>query len=183
VSIARRERRKKLLFDPKQFPALTADNHAVTSDPVEEQDCIAYAAGDPHHYWWPVQGFPNQLPPPYFWPIECDLKETVDAFICAFGTVGFKRCSDDEDGRVEDNKEKIAIYAKKVGSSMEPTHAAKQMRNGKWRSKMGEDEDIEHNLAALEGPEYGRVLFFMWRSLDDKKLHDESLTKTRRKSH
>ncbi|HEX4644075.1 MAG TPA: hypothetical protein VH598_00545, partial [Verrucomicrobiae bacterium] len=38
------------------------------------------------------------------------------------------------------------------------THAAIQTEDGKWRSKLGDFEDIEHNLlSSLEGTWYGTV--------------------------
>lgn len=42
-------------------------------------------------------------------------------------------------------------------------HAARQMPNGLWRSKMGKSVDIEHELAAVEGPLYGTVVAFVHR--------------------
>jgi hypothetical protein len=40
----------------------------------------------------------------------------------------------------------------------QPTHAAKQMESGKWSSKLGDWEDVEHaTLEALEGDFYGKV--------------------------
>jgi hypothetical protein len=185
VGIAKRGRRHRLLFNPDHFPGLNSTNHKVTSDPADWQNCISYAAGDPVRYWWPVVGYPGDLPSPYFWPLECPLEETIDAFACAFGTVGFKKSEDGEDGRLEPNIEKIAIYAKSAGSVLEPTHAAIQSpdRNGKWRSKMGVDEDIEHDLSALTGKVYGQIQFFMWRTLHDRRVHRIRLKKNRPPSH
>lgn len=43
-------------------------------------------------------------------------------------------------------------------------HAALQLENGDWTSKMGSAEDILHILAeVLEGPEYGHVARFLSR--------------------
>jgi hypothetical protein len=55
-----------------------------------------------------------------------------------------------------ENFQKIAIYMK-YGK---PCHAARQLSNGKWSSKLGGWEDIEHELTGLEGigeHEYGYV--------------------------
>jgi hypothetical protein len=39
------------------------------------------------------------------------------------------------------------------------THAARQLDNGKWTSKLGQLEDIEHeSLEALSGAVYGSVV-------------------------
>jgi hypothetical protein len=164
------------LFDPKQFQRLSSTNHRVTSDPVEEQNCIAFAAGDEIHFWWPITDFPGKLPPPYFWPKASDLELTVEAFMKAYHIVGFTKC---ETGDLEDGFEKIAIFAKDFGNKRpkEPTHAAIQSptRNGKWRSKMGDDEDIEHDLSSVEGRLYGEVVCFMKRELSKKQEMKEKL--------
>ena len=46
-----------------------------------------------------------------------------------------------EDGPLQDGYEKIAIYA----LDGEPTHAARQLDTGRWTSKLGKHEDIEHD--------------------------------------
>ena len=66
-------------------------------------------------------------------------------------------------GSLEDGYEKVAIYAR----DGELTHAARQLRDGRWTSKLGKYEDIEHDsLEALYGDgygEYGSVAVFMVR--------------------
>ena len=54
---------------------------------------------------------------------------------------------------------KIAIYQ----SGGLPTHAARQLPDGQWTSKLGRNIDISHTLPGLEGPEYGQVAVFMRR--------------------
>jgi hypothetical protein len=173
MAIARRKRRKRLLFDRNNFPNLSSTNHHCTSDPVEQQNCIAFAAGDKIRWWWPILFGPTTSP--YFWPAAAPLEETVDAFVKAFEIVKFTECKDDDDGRLEGGFEKIAIFAQNEKirtqqSVLVPTHVAIQspLRNGKWRSKMGDDEDIEHDLASLVGPHYGEVVVFMRRTLKQK---------------
>ena len=62
---------------------------------------------------------------------------------------------------MEEGVEKIALYADQGG---EPTHMARQLRSGKWTSKLGELEDIEHDdLAILEGECYGQVVTILKR--------------------
>lgn len=190
MAIARRKRRRRLLFDPKHFPRLTNEDHRCTSDPVEEQNCIAYAAGDKLHFWWPVDDFPGSLPAPHFWPKKCPLEPTLEAFAAAFKLLGFELCGNDEDGQLEKGIEKIAILAVWITTPdgqrhQEPTHAAVQSprRNGKWRSKMGEDEDIEHDeMNDVGGGIYGEVALFMKRSLKAKKAA-AALVRKRLSSH
>ena len=54
----------------------------------------------------------------------------------------------------EDGFVRLAIFA--IGSTVK--HAARQLRNGKWTSKLGQDVDIAHELRELEGPQYGSVV-------------------------
>jgi hypothetical protein len=44
-----------------------------------------------------------------------------------------------------------------------PTHAARLLPSGLWTSKLGEWEDIEHDLHALEGDVYGTVALLLKR--------------------
>ncbi len=46
-----------------------------------------------------------------------------------------------------------------------PTHAARQLASGRWTSKLGKAEDIEHDLHDLEGDLYGIVVLLMKRPL------------------
>jgi hypothetical protein len=52
------------------------------------------------------------------------------------------------------------------GSVIKPhaTHAAYQLENGNWVSKLGDFEDIEHFKAEiLHGPQYGIIIRYMSR--------------------
>lgn len=58
--------------------------------------------------------------------------------------------------------EKLALY----GSAMMYTHAARQLPDGKWTSKLGQLEDITHTTTeAIEGGDYGEVVQYMKRPL------------------
>jgi len=72
--------------------------------------------------------------------------------------VGYSPCSD---GSPEAGWEKVALYATDEG----PTHAARQMPNGRWTSKLGPEEDIEHELQGLSGAFYGSVVRFLRRAV------------------
>jgi hypothetical protein len=44
---------------------------------------------------------------------------------------------------------------------------ARQLSNGKWTSKLGQDEDIEHeNLEGLVGEIYGSVVCIMKKTIN-----------------
>jgi hypothetical protein len=82
---------------------------------------------------------------------------TVDAFIRAFGTLGYQQCAD---GSLELGYEKVVVLAKQAGGGdIAPTHMAIQLPNGNWSSKIGPFEDIEHPaLEKLFGPTYGSII-------------------------
>jgi hypothetical protein len=42
-------------------------------------------------------------------------------------------------------------------------HAARQLTDGTWTSKLGREIDITHTLPGLEGGEYGRIAMYMRR--------------------
>lgn len=132
------------------FPNLLISGYSITSPATSEYNCIAWAADDTEACWWPD---PFDLG---YWPSAIPRKETLDAFIKAYELSGYVTC---QDTRHEKGFEKIAIY---VDSNGKPTHAARQLSSGKWTSKLGELEDIEHNsLDSLA--EYGTVAVFMKR--------------------
>jgi hypothetical protein len=127
------------------FPKLrrAGDSFRITSPATCEYNCIAWALqADTQRWWWPGEFG--------YWPDNCPREATMSAFIRTFAAAGFERCSH---SRREIGKEKIALYALEDI----PTHAARQLPNGRWTSKLGKDMDIEHRLKDIEGPCYGKV--------------------------
>lgn len=133
------------------FPRLSSTNWDPTSDPSELYNCIAWAAEDDKNWWWPDS---QDL---YYWPPEAPRAETLEAFEMAFATLKYHR---DENPSYEEGRDKIAIYA--VGNSIK--HAARQQPNGLWTSKLGREDDIEHELEGLESDVYGKVILVMSRT-------------------
>ena len=83
---------------------------------------------------------------------------SVEACIQAFASIGYVPC---DTAHLEPGYEKVALYADEFG---DPTHAARQLESGRWTSKMGDLEDIEHASArSVEGPLYGRAVAFLRR--------------------
>lgn len=73
--------------------------------------------------------------------------------IAALATLDFESC---DHSKPEMGFEKVAIYSDEHGW---PTHVARQIPSGRWTSKLGASEDIEHDrLEALEGSVYGKVV-------------------------
>lgn len=139
------------------FPSLRSHGYSITSQATIEYNCIAWAAGDMGAWWWPD---PMNLG---YWPPSIPRKETLEAFVKAYELLGYDIC---KDASHEEGFEKIAIY---VDSNGKPTHAARQLSSGRWTSKLGELEDIEHTtLDGLYGPTYGSVAVFMRRPSDNE---------------
>jgi hypothetical protein len=135
------------------FPSLNAGNHRITSDRSESYNCIAWAAGDETRWWWPDDQDDFGIS---HWPEGVPRAEELDAFVAAFATLGYGVC---EDGSLETGFEKVAIYSK----DGLPTHAARQLPDGAWTSKLGQGFDIRHTLEAIEGPAYGLASHFLTR--------------------
>ncbi len=138
------------VFD-KDFPSLRLHGFQSTSPPTPAYNCIAWAAGDAHRFWWPD---PSCLA---YWPPHVPRKVQLDSFVAAYSSLGYAPC---DTGNHEHGVEKIALYA----LNGIPTHAARQLANGYWTSKLGRNIDIQHTLSGLVGPLYGEVALFMSRN-------------------
>ena len=82
---------------------------------------------------------------------------TIISVTAVYARLGFLPCG--MDVTLEEGVDKVAIYA--IGD--EATHAARQLPNGLWTSKLGPYEDITHTLKGLEGGEYGYVVGILRR--------------------
>jgi hypothetical protein len=138
------------------FPKLKSTNYKVTSSKDEIYNCIAWAAGFTDAWWWPVGT--GRI----YWPAGVERTETLPAFRELFASLGHVDCASDEP---EAGFEKIALFANEQGI---PKHAARQLSTGRWTSKLGKMEDIEHDLRDLEGSIYGAVVLVMKRPLPPK---------------
>jgi hypothetical protein len=136
------------------FPHLRPETFSVTSVPDRAYNCVAWAAGVTDDWWWPVDKERRS-----FWPPGVARLETLEAFCAAFATLGYAPCPAEEH---EAGFEKVALFADAEGI---PTHAARQLVNGRWTSKLGRAEDIEHALHDLEGDIYGSVVLILRRPI------------------
>jgi hypothetical protein len=132
------------------FPKLDASRLALTSPQTPAYNCIAWAAGDQKRWWWPdADGIA-------YWPQSVQRAVRLIAFQHAFETLGYQITGDDS---LEPMLEKVTIFSR----GAIPTHAAKQLANGLWSSKVGNLEDISHDLHGIENEAYGTVAFIMSR--------------------
>lgn len=135
----------------KRFPGLDFKRDELTSPADPRYNCIAWAAGTDRRWWSHLL--------PYYWPPNVAREETLEAYIGAFETLGYTVC---ETATPEGGYEKIALYAM---PTREPTHAARQLADGRWTSKLGSLEDLTHRLEDLEGVNYGRVTVILRRPI------------------
>ncbi len=141
---------RKKIFE-KNFPNLKKTNYKITSPPTRKYNCIAWTARDTDYWWWPIS---------MYWPQNVKRELSLEAFINAYATMGYRVC---DNGELEKGFEKIAIF---IDNDNIPTHAARQKKNGVWTSKLGPQDDIEHDtLNALEGSEYGHVSMYLKRPI------------------
>jgi hypothetical protein len=132
------------------FPRLTQDNHRVTSPPAIDYNCVARAAGDTEHWWQPgIYWKPSDWPQDDF---------GLGALEQVFVALGYTDCL--MDATLEAGFEKVALY----GTGFTYTHAARQLPGGKWTSKLGKGDDIEHDTPDdVAGGIYGDVMEIMKR--------------------
>jgi hypothetical protein len=131
------------------LPNLAPNSYRITSPATAEYNCIAWAVGISNEWWDPAEGYP--------WPSELPRDVSVDTLTRLLEREGFVVC---DNAKPEAGIEKIVIY----GAFGEWEHVARQLDNGKWTSKMGPDEDIEHSSPdELAGGVFGQVVRLMMR--------------------
>ena len=138
------------------FPKLASTPHRTTSPYDPKYNCIAWAAGDSRRWWEPDED------EDCYWPLNVPREYSLDSYISAFESIGFTRCGTFD---LEPGFEKVAIFANETG----PTHASKQLSDGRWSSKLGVFEDIEHELEALTGDdheEYGQIVQILKKQIN-----------------
>jgi hypothetical protein len=144
----------------QDFPNMTIINSTQTSNESFDYNCIAWALEINNAWFWPDDK--SKIKQTSFWPKQLPNKENRTAFVKLFELYGF-RVNPRNDCSHELSKKKIAIYFDSLGK---PTHAARQLPNGNWTSKIGDDIDIEHkSLEVLEGPAYGKVGTIMEKNI------------------
>ncbi len=133
--------------DPEEvFPALAGDGYALSSPVTSAYNCIAWAAGESHRWWEPG----------IYRPVQAG--DDLASLVRLFASLGYDSCDDE---RLEPGYEKVALYA---GVLDDWTHAARQLPDGWWTSKLGQGADIIHRSPrALAGNAYGQVLSIMKR--------------------
>ena len=127
------------------FPNLSG--YQITSPASLQYNCVSWALNITTE-WWSHDAT---------WPMSVTRSPDAGALVPLFETLGYEVCDSDER---EVGYEKVAIYAR----SGEWTHAARQLEDGQWTSKLGPFEDITHpSLENLAGETFGSVHCIMRR--------------------
>lgn len=132
----------------KEFPKLSKSGYQRTSPATIDYNCLAWALGYDNKWW---------EPDPYevgYWPEGLPRDGSLATYLKACGSEGFRKC---RTGDLEQGYDKIAIFSR----DGQFTHAARQLDNGRWTSKLGEGDDITHDLEGLNGDKYGQPTIFM----------------------
>jgi len=162
---------------PKQaiintFPKLALDPFFRISSPYNiNYNCIAWAGLRNDEFWWPeVVPYDYLDGVKYNWPFKISHNDNLQFFVELFSNLGYIEESNNIENE-QPNYRKIALFIK-AGSNISErfsskcTHAARQMKNGFWASKLGRFQDIEHsNPYDLEGDTYGILAIILKKKL------------------
>lgn len=147
----------------QEFPLLKQDkDFKVTSKSTPNYNCIAWACN--YNERWiqpPYLGRPN-LDCVLWWPPEVPEGLQIDCLIQLFELHGYCMCNSFEH---EDGFRKVALFIDE--QSKEWTHAARELSNGCWTSKLGEYHDIQHGSPyTIENESYGKVFCIMKKKFE-----------------
>ena len=133
----------------EEHPGLKGSGYEITSESTDIYNCIAWAAEDDTDWWSHTPG--------NYWPPSVPRSPEVWALVQVFETLGYLVS---ESREREPGYDKVAVYAR----NGEWTHAARQLEDGQWTSKVGPFEDITHpSPDNLADEVYGSVHCIMRR--------------------
>ncbi len=123
----------------------------VTSAPTTIYNCIAWAYGTDQKWMWPANI-------DFFWPEGIPNECNIPAFIALFESIGYSVCESNDS--LEEGFEKVLLYCDNNGV---PQHAARQLLDGQWTSKLGPYHDVTHSIFSMSNGVYGNVFVYMKR--------------------
>lgn len=139
-----------------QIPRLEEFAWERTSDQTRRYNCFAWAGGDERRVW-----SPTSVGAGVYWPPGIPALPTLAGTVEAYRQEGFEVC---DGSAFEEGYVKIAIF---VDAANEPRHAARQLADGTWTSKLGDHIDVWHEkVEAVGGLMYGEPNVFMRRPGD-----------------
>ncbi len=131
------------------FPSLYGSGFQIASPVSLEYNCVAWALGITTEWWSHDRTWPDSVP----------RSPSIHALTQVFELFGYVICDSAER---EPGYDKVALYA--LDSVWQ--HAARQLHDGRWTSKLGPFEDISHQSPDdLAGVIFGEVNCIMRRPL------------------
>lgn len=141
----------------KLFPLLLNFELIPNSESIE-YNCISHTLNIDNDICWPYDE--NN-----YWPVKRELnKESFDSF---YEYHGFEKI-DFLDFSYDPKYIKVALYCKKGI----PTHAAIQINENFWESKVGELGIIKHDLFEIENETYGEAtqIYRKLKSVNERRI-------------
>jgi len=136
-----------------EFPNTNTEPFIITSPPVPDYNCIAWAYGRSDVRMWPNTQY-------FYWPENITNNSNMSSFIELYESIGYNIC---KDGILELVYEKVSIF--ELNGYV--THASRQLQNGLWTSKLGWQPnvsyDVSHTINSISGGVYGNVVIYMKR--------------------
>lgn len=133
----------------KLFPRLPPGNF-ITSPATADYNCVA----------WALENNTDWFEPGVFWPLATGYACLEPQLVELFRHIGYAEC---QSADLEVGFIKVALYSNQYGTWK---HAARQLESGRWTSKLGKLEDIEHGHPdELGGSDYGEVFQYMRRAI------------------
>jgi hypothetical protein len=142
----------QLFFSLQDFPNYPAEPFEATSPASGRYNCIAWALEETSRFYWPG---PEEF---FNWVDDLPRTETLEILARLFQGRGYEVCKNTV---LEAGFQKVALFAK----DGLPTHAARQLPDGFWTSKLGALEDVRHSLSAISGGLYGEVALVLKRKI------------------
>ena len=118
----------------EEFPLARAGDIVTDSEMTPEYNCVGWALHLKRSVIWPDDDQQHQ------WAPDLPRRPDKDIFCAFFEKMGFSECNDEN---FEQSREKIAIYSR----GNEVLHVARQLRDGRWTSKLGPLADVLHPTA------------------------------------
>ena len=138
----------------------------MTSEADSAYNCVAHAAGKKDLPWWPMEEGVEGV----FWPDGVDRAETVDAFVAAFRSIGYRPCEASQDGSgFIAGYEKVAIYVDAEGTPTQPRGRPKAA-DGPANSANGKTSNTTlRRPRRRQGgrPGYGKPVKYLIREIRD----------------
>ena len=140
-----------------EFPNTLNEPFLITSPPIPDYNCIAWAYGRSDVRMWPNTAY-------FYWPPNVTNNSNLSSFIELFKSIGYDIC---QDGKLELGFEKISIF--ELNGII--THASRQLQNGLWTSKLGWQPnisfDVSHTINSISNGVYGNVIIYMKKEINN----------------